>query len=278
MLLFLLLPVAFAYNFTTSSPACRPTYCPAPYSTNEYSSAFERTLFTLTNTARTRPREYAASQNLTYACTATARAPYIYDMNLQQAAKQQSWFLEQRGCPFQHNTCSQFCNLYRSCTFADRIQRYVSPNWTGLGENIQMSSSRDAFAILNNWLRSSGHCSAIFSAKITHMGVGIFQNSYTQTFASFSSPPPSLSMVDGSHVVVNGRLRVFLSFLTQTPPTLLYNSTRYTMSRGATAWTASFVIPTGGCVPYAFQTATQRLPPTGFYATSGVSTCTRNLF
>lgn len=273
-----------AYSLITANPACRsigPAYCPGPFTTNEYMSAIERAIFTVTNMARTRPTEYARSQNVTLACTAVSRRPFVYDAGLQQGAKQQSWLLEQRGCPFQHATCAQFCNLYPSCSFADRLITYVSPTWTGIGENIQMSSSRNVLTLVNNWLRSPGHCGAIYAAQSTHMGVGAVTNSYTQTFASFSTPTPMPSMVDGVHVLMAGRLHFVVSFTPSqtTAPVLTYNGTRHTMTRSATGWSVSFSTVPAVCVPYFFQTASQRLPTgTLMYATAGIGGCTRNVF
>jgi len=66
-----------------------------------------------------------------------------YNPNLQQAAKQQSWILSQPGCPFQHQTCSGYCNLYpvnpmiggSACSEFNRMAFYETA-FTYLSENL----------------------------------------------------------------------------------------------------------------------------------------------
>lgn len=253
---------------TSTNPACAPQLCPGPYGPQNYASYKERTLHTMTNIVRTRPDKY----NTTYACVVASRPPLRYDQGCHQAAKQQSWLLEQRGCPFQHNTCDRFCVLFNgSCSFSNRMIAYVEDDWTGLGENIQQSSATNLWSVLNAWLASPGHCRGIFSPSVAFMGVGAVAYSYTQTFASFASRQftGTAPLVDGSHVVENGRLR----FIVSAPGCILsYNGTRYRMA----GTSATFAMPRGGCVSYFFMKDASRMPATGVFLTHGVSTCTTN--
>ena len=248
----------------STTPSCAPRLCPGPYGPQHYASYQERTLHTMTNIVRTRPDLY----NATYACSPAARQPLRYDAGCHKAAKQQSWLLEQRGCPFGHETCGRYCYLYNgSCSFSDRMRAYVARDWTGLGENIQQSSSTNLWRVLNAWLASPGHCRGIFSGTVTFMGVGNVAYSYTQTFASFSSRSGASpnQLVDGSHVVENGRLR----FIVSSPGAVLtYNGTRF-------ATTRLFPLPTA-CVPYFFTKDGVRVPSSGFFLTQGVGTCSTN--
>jgi hypothetical protein len=94
-----------------------------------------------------------------------------HSANAQQAAAKQAEILNDPQCPFQHDTCSKYvrywlaydadaflltstdsnlqiqrryCNLYDGkCGWDARISRY-EPNWTGLGENIAMTTDTAA--------------------------------------------------------------------------------------------------------------------------------------
>jgi hypothetical protein len=241
---------------------------PAPYGPQHYVSWRERTLHTLTNMVRTRPSAYVNAT--AFACEVTARPAFRYDRGCHRAAKQQSWLLEQRGCPFQHETCDRFCGLYEggSCSFASRASTYVT-GWTGLGENIQQNSATSLWSVLTTWLRSPGHCRGIFADQPNAMGVGVVAYSYTQVFAILS---PLGSVVDGSHVIEGARIRFLTS--ASTGATLLYNNTRHAFPSSSRS--LYFPVPRGGCERYALMIGGARLPAVGWFLTQGAGSCVTN--
>ena len=102
---------------------------------------YERTHQVLFNGARMDPtgfkNNYFGASN-SFACTTAVLAPLRYDPNLQQAAVQQSTFLSDPSCPFQHNTCSKYCYLYGgACDPFSRIIKY-QPDWKAMGENLAL--------------------------------------------------------------------------------------------------------------------------------------------
>ena len=64
---------------------------------------------------------------------------YRYNTKLQQAAVAKAHQLTFSGCPFEHDTCPQFCNLYadslygNSCEFGSRLP-YYDPSLLNYGE------------------------------------------------------------------------------------------------------------------------------------------------
>jgi len=59
-----------------------------------------------------------------------------YNPNLQQAAQQHSYLLTFPDCPFEHETCAQFCYLFKGgCDFPSRVFAY-EPYLLNYGEVI----------------------------------------------------------------------------------------------------------------------------------------------
>lgn len=62
----------------------------------------------------------------------------------------------------------------------DRIEAQ-GYEWSTWGENIAGGQSTAA-AVMQSWMGSAGHCRNIMSASFTEIGIGVYENQWTQVF------------------------------------------------------------------------------------------------
>ena len=62
----------------------------------------------------------------------------------------------------------------------DRIER-VGYSWRTYGENVAWTQKTPA-AVMDAWMNSSGHRANIMNPSVRHLGVGVYQNHWTQVF------------------------------------------------------------------------------------------------
>ena len=138
------------FNMNQAQPMCYfqlgPLYCPykkdIPF-TEWYASSSERMHSTLMNGMRMDPKGFKAlyaSADYNYGLSDIVEnlAPFYYETNLQQAAKQMSYFGTLPNCTkaTPHDTCESQCYLYGGCYPSTRITYYTGPNWLMVSENL----------------------------------------------------------------------------------------------------------------------------------------------
>jgi len=296
------------YDLVETSPRCYvtlgPSYCPKISATwtNDYMSWIERTHQVLVNSMRINPVAFATSftnNTIIYACAVNNTYPFRYNANAQQAAKQQSFFLNVTGCPFSHNTCPSYCHLYsNSCSFSNRIGTYET-NWANLGENIvmtYMSQINNPMAPLLQWAKSSGHCRNMFSPNFKNIGVGAIGRYWTHVFTSlWKEAVIANPLYDGTHwrgspLFGTNDLYFIANYHYPTAPnniTVRLNNqtermlTRYTGTRERGTYIfrlQNYTLPS--CLRYVFRVhinnTVYQLPETGYFMTIGINNCTLN--
>lgn len=301
------------YNLVVSNPMCRLLgngYCPRP-SVNQseedmYMSHFERTQMTLINMARNNGELFRSIYPETsYACPIlnSALKPLRYDPALQQAAKEQAFFLTDPNCTFQHATCSKYCRLYKgNCDWTARVSMYQS-DWHGLGEIIASNAPRDPWPSLKAWFGSKGHCGILFGRDWDYIGVGSYGKGWATDFRTYTDPTKN-PLYSGSHwrhpTMTQGKIRFLLTYSTfstdgvagvgASTVRVSLNNTFHDMAvhihDGSRLDIVTYMFElnattsAAACIAY-FFTATNRygiyrLPETGSFFTAGIGTCTKN--
>jgi len=296
------------YNLVEPSPDCNiklgPAYCPKISTrwTNDYMSWMERTHQVLLNAMRIDPIAFSSkftNNTIVYACSTNNTYPYRYNANAQQAAKQQSFFLNTTGCPFSHNTCPNYCYLYNnSCTFSDRIGTYEK-NWINLGENIAMtfaSQINNPMAPLLQWAKSSGHCNNMFNNNFKNIGVGAILRYWTHVFTTVKNDFNNMNpLYDGTHwrgspLFSTNDLYFLVNYYSDTIQnniTLVMNNKTErimnlytgTKNRGTYIYKLqNYTSPS--CLKYVFKIQSNNtiytLPENGYFLTNGINNCTIN--
>ncbi|MEH7076031.1 CAP domain-containing protein, partial [Neobacillus drentensis] len=95
-----------------------------------------------------------------------------WDENTAKAAYQHSQDMSENN-DFSH-TSKKFGDLEKRLKTADVA-------YQAAGENIAANYT-DGPAVVEGWLNSKGHREALLNKEYTHLGVGVFQNFYTQNF------------------------------------------------------------------------------------------------
>lgn len=298
LLLFPILSVS-DYSLIDNKPNCYfnlgPMYCPSPNQNQKWSDIYmsynERIHMTLVNAMRTDPNNFAKEYNVTFKCVSKVNKPFLYDTNIHQAALQQTRILLD-NCTFQHDTCSKYCSLYKSCAWYDRISKYDS-SWSSLGENIAITSSSDPLGVLKQWANSPGHCTNMF-ADFKFIGIGNKDRYWTQDFIT-KGINQSYPLTAGAHWLnPKGNFIFLVSFYHETKnPSkieLRYNGVTYPMSiylqnnstrHSIYSITLPKIAQNTGCLSYRFNATIindtwYTLPQNGFYQTSGFGNCSNN--
>lgn len=286
------LTAAANYTMVDPRPRCHFTlgsrYCPVSARwTSSYMSYIQRLHLTFVNTARADPSGFAATYGgVVYACGTSTQLPFSYESQLHQSALQQSWILAQTGCPFSHNTCGQFCSLYPSCDWLERIKKYLTFRWSSVAENIALTvRADDPLTVLKQWLASAGHCRNIFAGH-SHFGVGNTGRYWVQNMAT-TTAIPRYPIASGAHWVNPqlNNMRFLVNAVNATKVVLRYFGRTYTMTLhlGNTVYAYDVERPpaNASCRTYFFNvTRTDgkwyRLPEAGSFQTSHVGDCTNN--
>jgi len=290
------------YNLVDPNPSCYSmgiNYCPkiSNITTNEYMSWRERTHQLLLNSMRIDPVNFVSNftnNTMAYACPIKNTIPFRYSTNSQQAAKQQSFFLNVTGCKFSHDTCPAYCYLYNNdCAWYTRVKKYET-KWTTLGENIAISRT-DPLSPLKQFSNSSGHCVNLFGTY-KNIGIGSIGRIWTQVFTSTSLQENIKNpLYDGTHwkgspLFSLNELHFIANYYDFAVPTnitvILNNKTSYplilksgTRNRGTYIYRFDN-FTSSSCLKYFFQVYVNntmyKLPEEGFFLTQGINNCTIN--
>ncbi len=144
------------------------------------------------------------------------------------------------------------------------------------------------------WLKSSGHCSNIYTSGFNHVGVGSWNNYWAQVFATRPTYAAS-RILDGAHWLdatkTGGQLRFFATFSSSSGAPQAINVTAagsvYVLTlhlgeagQGIYSVDVPASVASSGCASYFFQATTTsgnwRVPEMGSYLTTGVGGCTSN--
>ena len=295
-------------NFFDLKPNCEnlgARYCdysPQHLGTgNEFANWRERTQFMYANMARTDFAKFAqAPYNAQYQCsTKSGLVPFYWSSGLTQASRFHSHEMGKLNV-FSHSTDSRNAYLFGgSIQFSDRIQKFMTSQWSGIGENIAAGHSSPLKVTLQ-WLASSGHCSAIFGNNM-FMGVGYaFDSSsryghyWTENFWSeFNVGLPQQDIVVGTHDTTTGTNRFLVQVhMSQAPSqvSVVVGGTSKAMSLLlGTARSGTYFVDIDtlsgaegdGCVPYYFEvnSGASRMPAdqSFHFLTYEVNKCNRNI-
>ena len=88
------------------------------------------------------------------------------------------------GCPFSHNTCSDFCHIYTNCDFYDRIKYYIpkSIKIDKLGEVLLTTNTMDELTVLLHFLNSRNHAELLLDKSFNYYGFAYYHQYFNINF------------------------------------------------------------------------------------------------
>lgn len=159
---------------------------------------------TFLNMVRMNPHEYQIHFGIEYACPVYLLDPIYFDSDIQQSTDAQMSYLLDPDCPFEHSTCTKYCDPYESCSLESRV-RYFCRDCLKISENM-MEGTKNPLTSLHLFLGKDGHCNNIFDVNHNVMAVAyhFHPNIYLQTFAHRSQTTffTSSPFIDQGCVVV----------------------------------------------------------------------------
>lgn len=88
------------------------------------------------------------------------------------------------GCPFSHDTCSNFCYLYPTCNFDDRIKHYLDTNIPikNVGEVLVKDNTLDPLRAIMHFINSPSHGRIILDKSFNYYGMAHYGNVFNINF------------------------------------------------------------------------------------------------
>lgn len=128
------------------------------------------------NEFRADPSGYATRRGITVSCRDRSPHPALEIVTeLETAAYFQASTLASKECTLiSHATCDQYCHLFGSCSYLDRVRSFVGPDreYTDVGE-VLVKGVKNPLRIVEFLLGSQGHCDHINNANRNSMGAAL---------------------------------------------------------------------------------------------------------
>lgn len=106
---------------------------------------------------------------------------------LQNSSSFQAWTLSTKECPdISHDTCFLYCDLFSSCSYIDRIGRFLQDVEHHNILEILIKGPKNPYKMVHYFLGSQPHCDHILNSHINSMGAGfsrIDKNVFVADFA-----------------------------------------------------------------------------------------------
>jgi len=102
---------------------------------------------------------------------------YIHTLeNLENSAFIHIQRIYDNECPFIHETCNQFCNLYNSCKYDKRILYYLEFQPESIAEVLLKSDAKSELDIIYSFITSKVHGEIILNKNFNYYGFASYHN------------------------------------------------------------------------------------------------------